>query len=139
MRDAGDLVQVGTGKDYCVASFGTIEVGTVFRKPEVPTVGVDACDGQPGAVELGAPGLAGRTGEVALEGHGEFGARGGRRGGARAGLPAATVAPPPGPAAGRQHPRRPRGAERQESAATRAADRPTTQEPPPPQGFLEWS
>ena len=38
VSDAGDLVQVGTGKDHRSASGGTVEVGAVFGKPEVPAV-----------------------------------------------------------------------------------------------------
>src|SRR5712691_4488607 len=38
VRDACDLVQVGTGKDHRVAGRGTVEMGAVFGKPEGPAL-----------------------------------------------------------------------------------------------------
>ena len=38
VRDAGDLVQMGTGKDERLTGLGPVEVRAVFRKPQGPAV-----------------------------------------------------------------------------------------------------
>jgi hypothetical protein len=87
VRDAGDLVQMGTGKDERRTGLGPVEVRAVFRKPQVPAVVVliqSQGEGKPavggGGTEIVAVGVKHAAGGGGIAGNFEaFKARGLKR------------------------------------------------------------